>query len=257
MGEQTHQSDPRVLNERTLEADHRRLAALLCGGMSVLDVGCGTGAITVGIARAVGPGGRVVGVDRDESLLDIARRSHDGTGNLLFECAEALTLPYEREFDIVTAARTLQWISRPAEAIASMYRAAKPGGRVVVLDYNHQNNTWTPEPPSEFRRFYQALLDWRESNGWDNLMADHLPALFRQVGLADIHVYNDDETAGGGDPKANIWTHVIESLGPQLVTAGFLAPAERHRAEECFREWLRTSLERQTLELRTVVGTVV
>ena len=51
MSIQTHRSDPQVLNRRTLEIDHRVLAGVLRPGMSVLDVGCGTGAITAGIAR--------------------------------------------------------------------------------------------------------------------------------------------------------------------------------------------------------------
>jgi ubiquinone/menaquinone biosynthesis C-methylase UbiE len=257
MSEQTHHSDPRVLNERTLAADHRRLAALLRPGMYVLDVGCGTGAITAGIARAVAPDGRVWGIDRDQSLLEIAGRNHRGIPNLSLEYGDALTMTFERAFDLVTAARTLQWINRPADAIARMCRATKTGGRIVALDYNHQNNRWDPQPPAEFRRFYEALLAWREANGWDNLMAEHLPQLFRDAGMVDIHVYIDDETALRDEPQANIWTNVIESIGPQLVTAGFLEASERDQAQQRYREWARISLERQTLELRTVVGTVV
>ena len=46
MSQQHHQSDPRVLSRRSLEQDHRVLAKLLQPGLAVLDVGCGTGAIT-------------------------------------------------------------------------------------------------------------------------------------------------------------------------------------------------------------------
>src|SRR5437868_7806773 len=106
MSEQSHRSDPRVLNRRTLEKDHRRLADLLRSGMSVLDIGCGTGAITAGIATAVSPTGNVVGVDRDQSLLEIAKQDHQSIRNLRFETADALSLPFERAFDIVTAAST-------------------------------------------------------------------------------------------------------------------------------------------------------
>src|SRR4051812_12968256 len=117
MSEQSHRSDPHVLNRRTVERDHRVLAAMLRPGMSVLDVGCGTGAITGGIARAVGESGRVLGVDRDESLLEVARREHS---SVEFVRGDALELPYDSEFDIVTAARALQWIADPARAVACM-----------------------------------------------------------------------------------------------------------------------------------------
>ena len=65
-----------ILDRRSLARDHRRLAAMLRPGQRVLDVGCGTGAITRGIVEAVGPGGRVLGVDANRELIDAARRAH-------------------------------------------------------------------------------------------------------------------------------------------------------------------------------------
>ena len=59
------------LDRRSLSTDHRALAAALAPGMSVLDVGCGSGAITRGIADAVGPTGSVVGTDINLSLIHI------------------------------------------------------------------------------------------------------------------------------------------------------------------------------------------
>ena len=62
MGQQSHRSDPRILNRRTLRRDHRHLRKLLRPGMDILDVGCGTGAITADIAKAVDPDGMVLGI---------------------------------------------------------------------------------------------------------------------------------------------------------------------------------------------------
>lgn len=264
MSEPIPRSDARILNRRTLERDHRRLAALLQPGMSVLDVGCGTGAITADIARAVGPEGRVVGVDRDEALLGEAQEKYGALANLRFVAADILTLTLDADqppFDIVNAARTLQWTSAPAQAIARMRDAAKPGGgRIVVLDYNHDENSWEPKPPAEFARFYEAFLAWRSANGWSNRMASAVPALFLAAGIPHIQVHGADEVTERADPQfheaAEIWTQVIEKLGPQLVTAGFLSPAERDQAESVYREWVQTSLERQVLQLRTVEGVV-
>jgi SAM-dependent methyltransferase len=254
MAEQTHQSDPRILNRRTLERNHRHLAELLKPGMSVLDVGCGTGAITADIAKAVGADGRVVGVDRDESLLQLAREQHRDVENLRFETRDALSLGYEQSFDVVTSARAVQWMSDPAAAIACMKRAARPGGYVVVLDYNLDNNSWEPQPPSSFRRFYQAFLDWRKANGWDNRMADSLPGLFQSAGLLDIEVHACDEIAARGDPDSLLWIQVIESVGPQIAAAGFLSEPERLSAERDYRDWAATALQKQILQMRTVTG---
>ncbi|MGO9258874.1 MAG: class I SAM-dependent methyltransferase [Bryobacteraceae bacterium] len=162
---QSHQSDPRILSRRTLQRDHRYMAGLLRPGLSVLDVGCGTGAITSGIAEAVGALGSVTGVDRDAGLLEIARRSHAGLPNLHFEPGDATTLTFRDRFDVVTAARTLQWIADPGQAVLRMSQAARPSGLLVVLDYNHVLNQWAPDPPAGFRNFYRAFLAWREAHG--------------------------------------------------------------------------------------------
>jgi SAM-dependent methyltransferase len=255
---QSHRSDPRILGRRTLERDHRALARLLRPGLSVLDVGCGTGAITAGIARAVGAEGRVVGVDRDERLLELAREKHRACSNLQFEQADATTLSHRAQFDIVTAARTLQWISEPGLAISKMKEAAKPGGLLVILDYNHTKSEWAPDPPPAFRHFYRAFLDWRAANGWDNEMGDHLPGLFRQVGLLDIRSEIEDEIAARGDAdfveRAALWSEVIENLGEPISKAGFCTESELETARESYSAWVETDLEKQTLALRAVIG---
>src|SRR5262245_15279873 len=136
MSNQQHQTDPRILDRRTLRSDHRCLSEFLSPGMAVLDVGCGTGASTRGIAEAVAPNGVVVGVDRDRGLIERAQVHCALLPNLRFEEGDATRLGYEGRFDVVTAARTLQWIDDPRAALRRMKLAAKPGGLLVVLDYN-------------------------------------------------------------------------------------------------------------------------
>ena len=253
--QQTHRSDPRILNRRTLQRDHRRLAELLRPGMAVLDIGCGTGAITADIARVLGPNGRVVGLDRDESLLVIARGDHV-LPNLRFVHGDILNFAFDESFAIVTAARALQWINPPELAISRMRQAAAQGGKIVVLNYNHDNNTWKPDPPREFMRFYKAFLEWRNANGWSNRMADCLAELLESQGFKDIQVHIEDEIARLGDrdfsAASAIWLNVIETLGPQLVGAGFIAERERTEAECVYRNWIQEYLDTQILQMRTV-----
>ena len=260
MNPQSHRSDPRILGRRTLHRDHRRLATLLRPVLAVLDVGCGTGAITAGIAKAVGRGGRVIGVDRDEELLAIARREHSAISNLQFESGDATSLAYEAQFDIVTAARTLQWIADPRLAILNMKRASKRGGLLVVLDYAHNGNEWNPEPPPAFRRFYDGLLAWRQSNHWDNEMADHLPELFQSAGLIDIESQVQDEAVQRGDAdfaeRTALWSEVIDSLSEQLTKSGHLTDSDVQQARDAYVPWVETELMNQRLAMRTVTGRV-
>ena len=235
--------------------------------MSVLDVGCGTGAITADIAKFVGKGGMVVGLDRDDANLAIGRQEHRDIDNLRFENKDILTLDFESDFqkgfDIVTAARTLQWISEPDRAVGQMKRAAKAGGFIVILDYNLADTRWEPDPPPDFKRFYRAFLDWRTANDWDNRMADHLPELFHSAGLTTVEIHSCDEIVQRGEPDffdayaSGIWQYVIQSLGPQLVHDHFLKESERCRAEEDYERYVQTTLQRQTHSMSTVEGRVV
>jgi ubiquinone/menaquinone biosynthesis C-methylase UbiE len=257
---QSHRSDPRILGRRTLERDHRYLMELLHPGLSVLDIGCGTGAITSGIAKMVGPQGLVVGLDRDAGLLEIARREHGHSPNLQFELGDAISLSFKVQFDIVTSARTLQWIGEVSQAVLQMRKAAKPSGVLVILDYNHVANRWEPDPPVEFQKFYRAFLAWRDAHGWDNEMADHLPGLFESVGLLGVESHIQDEVAARGDiqfsVQSGLWSEVIENVGEQLVNDGYLQKSQLREASICYSSWAQAELMRQTLNMRTVVGRV-
>jgi ubiquinone/menaquinone biosynthesis C-methylase UbiE len=136
-----------ILNTRSLQSSYRRLAEILQPGLTVLDVGCGTGAITKDIAVGVAPSGRVVGIDVNPRLIEEARRTHSAVPGLSFEVGDVYRIAYREHFDAVTTARCLQWLAQPLEALRSMVATLKPGGRVAVLDYNHEKIVWQPPPP--------------------------------------------------------------------------------------------------------------
>jgi ubiquinone/menaquinone biosynthesis C-methylase UbiE len=247
-----------ILDTRSLETGNRRLAALLRLGLSVLDVGCGTGAITRGIAEAVGREGRVVGVDVNASMIEKARAAHAGVPGLSFEVADVHALPSAGAFDIVAASRVLQWLADPGAALRAMTAAAKPGGRVLVLDYNHEKAAWTPEPPSSMRRFYSAFLAWRAAAGMDNAIADHLRDLFASAGLDDVVTTDQHDVArrddGDFETRAGIWAAVAATRGHQMVADGAISEPERRAAEADYRAWLRAGAASHVQYLLAVEG---
>ena len=226
--------------------------------MAVLDVGAGTGAITAGIARAVGPSGSVLGIDRDETMIRLAREHHAGVANLAFELRDVLELRDDARFDVVTAARALQWIADPARALRRMHAATRPGGMAVVLEYAHADLVWEPAPPEPVRRFYDAFLAWRDANGWDNRLGDHLPGLFADVGFRDVVVTVEDEVATRGDPafadSLGLWRQVMEGMGATIADAGFLAQADLDAARAAHRSWAEHHARLQRMVLRAVDG---
>jgi SAM-dependent methyltransferase len=226
--------------------------------MRVLDVGCGSGAITRGIAVAVGPDGEAVGLDVSRELIARAVALCGGLANLRFDLGSVLDAGYAPEFDLVTAARVLQLLADPLAALRAMIRFAKPGGRVVVLDYDHTRAAWDPPAPPAFTRFYDAFLSWREQAGMDNAIAGRLPAMFAACGLVDVTMADESESTDPSDPdyvdRASLWVRTAATRGHQMVADGALTEAERVAAEAEMRGWVERREGRQMLYLRACVG---
>lgn len=252
-GKATH-----VLDARTLASSHKRLAELLTEGLTVLDVGCGTGAITYGIAKMVGATGHVVGIDSNPVLIEKARQTYKEIPALSFMTADIFNLPFKEEFDIVTSARVLQWLSSPAEALHMLKASAKPGGRILILDYNHEKIAWEPEPPPSMISFYSAFLKWRSDAGMDNEIADHLPELFHKLGFETISITSQHETATRANAdflsRIRIWADVAASRGLQMVQDGYVTESERARAEMEYLDWMENTAQSQTLYMLAVEG---
>jgi ubiquinone/menaquinone biosynthesis C-methylase UbiE len=247
-----------ILTARTLANSHPTLLRLLHPGMSVLDVGCGPGTLTLEIARHVDPGA-VVGMDINPEMIRVAEEAaSSGTPrNIVFYRDDIRESSWDGEFDVVNAARTLQWIPDAAVALRGMARAAVRGGSVVVLDYDHTKAEWS-NPPKAWTRFYRAFLDWREAGGLDNAIARRLPALCKTAGLAAMAVTPQITTVRAGDADffrvAGLWRMVIESRGRQMVAAGQLAESERRDALDAFTGWMQEANAVQTVHEACIVA---
>src|SRR5688572_29510313 len=105
-------------------------------GMHVLDIATGRGEPALRAARRVGERGSVLCVDHAEGVLRMARERADreGLSNIEFRMAnaEALDDVPSRRFDVVTARWPLMYMRAPRSGLASAYRAAKPGGILVL-----------------------------------------------------------------------------------------------------------------------------
>ena len=106
------------------------------GPRELLDVGCGLGDDVRAMAAAVGPEGRVVGVEPSAALIAEARaRTPAALDNVSFEVARGERLRFgDAAFDGARVERVLQHVEEPAAVLAEMRRVVRPGGLVVVAE---------------------------------------------------------------------------------------------------------------------------
>lgn len=109
-------------------------------GQRALDVAAGSGDLAAGLARKVGPTGRVVVTDINAEMLGVGRdRLYDAgvAGNVDYVLADAEKLPFAaKSFHCVTIGFGLRNVTDKDAAIASMWNVLKPGGRLLVLEFS-------------------------------------------------------------------------------------------------------------------------
>lgn len=115
----------------------------LAAGMTVLDLGCGVGDVSIMAARLIGRHGRVVAVDIDEGALETARSRADSAGlsNIEFRRARAGELHGFGSFDAVTGRHIMVHVPQPREALAEIFRLLHGGGVVVLQEYDFSSHS--------------------------------------------------------------------------------------------------------------------
>ena len=206
----------------------------IAAGERVLDVGCGSGAVTREIARRVGAGGRVVGLDPSPALLAVARDLAAEAGladRLDFREGTALRLPFpDGSFDAVVCVTVLSHVPGGETAIPELARVLRPGGRLGVFDLDTDMTVFTHSDRGLTRRIVAASSDETAVNGW--LVRD-LPFLFQRAGLVDVR-------ARGFFPLEtelqSFYANMADRCAEVAVKAGAVTAAEGRAWLDAFRE---------------------
>ncbi len=148
----------------------------LQAGDTVLEIGCGPGVSLRKVARLIGPGGFVSGVDYSSAAVRMARHKlhwmiHRGRAQVLRASAE--TLPFETgQFDKAYAVNSFQFWPKPQEALVELARVLKPGGRLVIVQ-----RSAGPDTTSDFAG---------AQGGWDRV--ERAVEAARQAGFTVVDV---------------------------------------------------------------------
>lgn len=175
--------------KRRVSDEARFLAPLLEKGMCVVDVGCGPGSITLGIAERVAPGW-VLGVDTSQDQLATARQlSRDSNiENIRFHIGDATALPIcEGVVDVVFAHGLIEHLEAPAIVIEEFSRVLKTGGLVALRSPDWGTTILEPTSPKLL-----ASIDlrnrWQRHNQGEPQAGRKLKGLLHAAGFSDITV---------------------------------------------------------------------
>lgn len=228
---------------RTAEREAAYLLPRLQPGMRLLDVGCGPGTITTGLARAVAPG-EVVGIDVSTDVIETARAhaAEVGVTNARFEMASVYDLPYEAgSFDIAHAHQVMQHLAAPVDALVEMRRVLRPGGLVAVRDADYATMSAWPRAASIDRwlEVYHAVAG---RNGADPDAGRRLRSWALEAGFVDPQVTAVVELMaepGEAADWARSWADraVQSNFKPQAIEYGIATAEDIEAISRGWREW--------------------
>jgi len=149
------------------------------GGDHVLDLGCGNGLLTRELARAVGPAGRVIGLDPSADMRALALSRCCDQQNVTVRDGAAESLPFDNAtIDKAVSVQVFEYLDDLPAVSAELLRVLRPGGRLVVGDAHWDTLAWFSDQPERMARMQDI---------WDRHLADRivparLPAILTDAG---------------------------------------------------------------------------
>jgi len=147
----------------------------LGAGDSVVDIACGTGLNFQLIEEAIGPEGRIVGVDLTDAMLARAqdRIEKNGWSNVSLVQTDAVDFEFPAEVDAILSTYAMSQVPECAEVIAHGAAALSGSGRWVVLDLKVPGNTprWLAQLGTAIVRPFASIDEWIMRSPWEAIGA--------------------------------------------------------------------------------------
>jgi ubiquinone/menaquinone biosynthesis C-methylase UbiE len=195
-------------------------------GMQCVDLGCGSGDVTLDLAALAGPAGGAVGIDADQAKLELAREAarERGLANVAFEAADVSQWAGPGEYDFVYCRFLLQHLAVPVGLLRRMWDAVRPGGVLAVEDADLEGLFCDPDNDgfSFYRQMYAEVL---AHNGGDPGCARRLVRYFRETGIPDPAMRLLQGVSTDGDAKV-MPLLTLEAIADSIVSSGLATAAE-------------------------------
>ena len=197
-------------------------------GWRAVDIGCGPLGILDLLAERVGPGGEVVGVDRDARAVATAQAllAERGLGNVRVAEADAGATGLPRAaFDLAHARLVLITMPDPQRVLAELVALVRPGGVVAVQDLDQVSHFCEP-PHAAWTALLGAFLTLQRENGNDPHLGRRLAGMARAAGLTDVQMAVQTRVSTQGDFYLTQLPTITRSLWDRIVARGLYSEAE-------------------------------
>ncbi len=222
----------RYMNRRSAQTNAAYLLPHLKPGMRLLDIGCGPGTISIGLAESVTPG-EFIGIDTEESQVILATGSarDKGLQNATFHVADAMDLPFPSDhFDVVHCHTVLMHIPDTQAVLKEVKRVLRSGGIIGAREYVGESSFFTPDFGCLDRVFpmYSALVS---ANGGHPQIGKQLKGILDELGFVGGAAYGSFESNGSADAVASFSGFLFNNLvGPavegQAIPMGIATEAD-------------------------------
>ena len=195
-------------------------------GLSVVDAGCGGGDVTFELAARVGPTGRVVGFDLDETKLALAREEavRRGLANVEFRQASVLEPWPASNAALVYVRFVLTHLAKPQDMLARASQALAPGGLLVIEDIDYDGKFCEPPCPA-FDRHVELFVAAVQKRGGDPFIGRRLSRLLEEAGLSGVETSLVQPFGRSGDVK-QIASLTFAAISDGLVAQGIASAEE-------------------------------
>jgi SAM-dependent methyltransferase len=189
-------------------------------GNRILDVGCGTGAVELRLARLRIPQVIMIGIDLAVDRAIIAERQTDGHNlRASFAAADACRLPFlDGSFDCTFCVAVLQHVPDASEALREFVRVTTPGGRILAVEPDNEARYWYSSSRAgedayrAARQFFHAQATSR-GEALEPRVGPRLPTLFKEIGIELLEVQLFPVSVSRiGPPPAAVWQSRMQAI---------------------------------------------